>query len=417
MPVYNGQAFIQSGIQGVLRQSFSDWELIIVDDGSTDRTPELVTSFMDSRVRFVRQDNAGPVTARNHGLGLARGRYVIFLDCDDWWTPNGLGALVLVAQAHEPEPVIVHGDWAYATSPERVGDTQSSCFKYGPGLHTLVRYNPFCIHAVLVPTRVLHEIGGFTQLTPSLEDWELWQTIALRGFVYRHVPLLVAVYFWHAGSRSKDAAKRKVERLASLDRFWAREDVPENLQSGRGTTYATAHIDFCVAEFCGDNDVAAWAEFDSAVKWDASIVTDIDTYYRIAFTDQAASEHGRSQQVEVLDSARASRHIERLVAHIQSSREPAFVKIHRAMASATAWYALGLAHYNQHNNLQARRMFLRSATASPRLFFNGRLLWTATKSMFPQSLLELLRKTKSIASSVVNRVGEFGPRANNVHRI
>lgn len=416
MPVFNGQAFIRPGIQGVLRQSFSDWELIVVDDGSTDQTPDLVPSFTDPRIRYVRQENAGPVAARNHGLGLARGRYTIFLDCDDWWTDDGLAALVLAAQAHEPDPVIVHGDWAYATAPEMIGSIHSSTFRRGPGLLTLAHHNPFCIHAVLVPTRVLREIGGFTRETPTLEDWELWRTLALLGFKFTHVRRLVAIYLWHAGSRSKNAVKRKVERLASLDRFWAREEVPENLQSERGTTYATAHIDFCVAEFSGDDEVAARAEFDSAVKWDASIATDIDTYYRIAFTDQAASEHGRSQQVEILDSARASRHIESLVAHIQSSRDPAFEKVHRAMASAAAWYALGLAHYNQHNNLQARRLFLRSATSSPRLFFNGQFLWTATKSLFPQTLLELLRKTKIGAISIGNRHEMYRMHANTVHR-
>lgn len=90
IPTYNRAQFIASAIESVLTQTFGDFELIVVDDGSTDRTSEIVTSISDPRLVFVRQDNAGRSTARNRALALAKGAYIAFLDSDDLYLPGKL---------------------------------------------------------------------------------------------------------------------------------------------------------------------------------------------------------------------------------------------------------------------------------------------------------------------------------------
>src|SRR5215510_7816825 len=90
MPAYNGERFIKQAIESVFAQTYPNWELIVVDDGSTDNTVQIISSFADSRIVYIHQENRGQAAALNHGLGIARGKYITTLDVDDWLTPNSL---------------------------------------------------------------------------------------------------------------------------------------------------------------------------------------------------------------------------------------------------------------------------------------------------------------------------------------
>ena len=90
LPVLNGEKYISKAIESVLEQSFSDFELIIVNDGSTDNTANIINSFIDSRIRIINQSNQGPGAARNNALETVDSDYVMFLDSDDWYHPEAL---------------------------------------------------------------------------------------------------------------------------------------------------------------------------------------------------------------------------------------------------------------------------------------------------------------------------------------
>ena len=90
LPVYNSKDYIRKAIESVLNQSFTDFELIIVNDGSTDDTLSIINSFTDNRIILINQDNLGPGAARNNALKIVKGDYVMFLDADDFFTPDAL---------------------------------------------------------------------------------------------------------------------------------------------------------------------------------------------------------------------------------------------------------------------------------------------------------------------------------------
>lgn len=113
MPVYNAAAFLETGIKSILDQTFEDWELVAVDDGSTDNSKELIESLsagISQPVIYQHQDNKGGFGARNTGLDLARGKYIAFFDCDDSWYPNHLERCVKMLET------IPEVDWVFAAN-------------------------------------------------------------------------------------------------------------------------------------------------------------------------------------------------------------------------------------------------------------------------------------------------------------
>ena len=114
MPAYNGRRYLDQAIDSVLAQSYADWELIFVDDGSTDGCGDIPRSYGDARIRYIRQANRGQAAALNRGLDLARGEFITTLDVDDWFTPDSLAARVDKLR-REPALGAVYGDGVYCT--------------------------------------------------------------------------------------------------------------------------------------------------------------------------------------------------------------------------------------------------------------------------------------------------------------
>lgn len=109
MPVYNNERFITEAIESVLKQTYSNWELIIVDDGSTDGTRDVIMKYVSHKVHYIYQANQGPSVARNKGLDLAKGEYIAFLDSDDLYAADKLKEQLQFLESH-PEIDIVYND-------------------------------------------------------------------------------------------------------------------------------------------------------------------------------------------------------------------------------------------------------------------------------------------------------------------
>ena len=94
IPVYNKETFLENTIKSVLQQSFTDFELIIINDGSTDNSESKIKSFSDPRITYLKKENGGVSTARNLGIEMAAASYITFIDADDYWYPNFLEEMV-----------------------------------------------------------------------------------------------------------------------------------------------------------------------------------------------------------------------------------------------------------------------------------------------------------------------------------
>lgn len=176
IPTFNRGYCLAESIQSVLDQSFTDFELIVVDDGSTDNTLDVVSQFPD--IQKIRLDeNRGVSFARNRGLKQARGEWIAFLDSDDLWEKEKLATQIKWVERH-PGHHAVYTDEIWIRNGVRV-NAMNKHRKYSGDIF---RYClPLCIvspSSVLLHTELLSEDGGFDESMPVCEDYDLWLRIA-----------------------------------------------------------------------------------------------------------------------------------------------------------------------------------------------------------------------------------------------
>jgi len=208
VPAYNAAATISSTLSRLRRQSFSRFEVIVVDDGSTDATVALAEASrsQDSRIRIIRKSNGGVSSARNAGLAAANGRWTLFLDADDWLHDIFLERMLAALSARPGSRVArcrharVALSGAEMAGPANDGD-QAQFFD------TLARRATGATHAYLTETALVHEVGGFDQTLEICEDWDLWQRIARTGATLATVGDVLAYYRMQTASLSSDGGR------------------------------------------------------------------------------------------------------------------------------------------------------------------------------------------------------------------
>ena len=173
IPTYNRAALLPRAVGSVLAQTYADFELLIVDDCSTDDTPAVIAGFTDSRVRSLRQDtNRGRSAARNTGIGAARGEFLAFLDSDDEFTPTSLADRLAVFESAPPEVALVYG-WMYVVD-DTTGEKWPNRFAELEGEaafnHALEAKEIAPTSALLVRTSAAKSVGGFDERLAAAED-------------------------------------------------------------------------------------------------------------------------------------------------------------------------------------------------------------------------------------------------------
>lgn len=220
IPTYNRAHTIERAISSVFAQNFDDYELIIVDDGSTDRTQEVLTFFAKNKpnnvfVKLLRTENKGVSAARNHGVNYASGTWLSFLDSDDEWLPHKLQAQHDFIQ-NNPEYKLVHGEEIWIRKGVRVNQKK---VHQKEGGDIFERATELCLispSAVAIEADTYNEHGGFREDFPVCEDYDLWLKITSLmpvGFIEEPI---INKYGGHEGQLSTKFKAMDFYRVKSL---------------------------------------------------------------------------------------------------------------------------------------------------------------------------------------------------------
>lgn len=206
-PTFNRADFICSAVKSVLEQTFGDFELLIVDDGSTDSTVSVLEPYLaDTRIRYFYQPNQGQSVARNRGLAEALGELICFLDSDDAWSLTKLEQQVNLMDQH-PEVDIIHGD-EIDIDEHGLEISRKNMRRFsGMIARDLLADNSVSINTVMVRKRCFEEMGGFSETLRVADDYDIWLRFAAR-YRFLYVPTFFGFYRVMSNQISSDKQAR-----------------------------------------------------------------------------------------------------------------------------------------------------------------------------------------------------------------
>lgn len=217
MPVYNGATYLADSIHSVCVQSFADWELIVLDDCSTDDSRAVAEAFQDPRIRVLSTDrNGGLVSARNRLVAEARGEFIAWLDQDDLAAPSRLAMQVAHLTGHPR--VAVLGSWTTRFSQQADGSRRSQRIATPVGSAAIRSFtlmgNPYYCHTVMMRRSIFSQDGfTFREWTGNALDYDLWSRLA-DGYVLDCLPRTLAQYRVHEHQNSQGAGGRAIAERA-----------------------------------------------------------------------------------------------------------------------------------------------------------------------------------------------------------
>lgn len=205
IPCYNGERYLAEAIDSVLRQTRPALEIMVVDDGSTDRSRQIVEGYGE-KVHLVAQENRGLPAARNAGIRASRGQFIAFLDADDWWREDFLEQMSSALERSEAG--IAYCGWQNVGLPGGRGRpfVPPDYEEVPDKIECLFRSPCWPVHAALVRCEVVESVGGFDPKWRSCEDFAFWLRTATRNRLVR-VPEVLAFYRFHGNQM---VAKRDV---------------------------------------------------------------------------------------------------------------------------------------------------------------------------------------------------------------
>lgn len=216
IPAYNAAGCVRRAVDSVLGQSFRDFELLVVDDGSTDATRAVLAEYGE-RLRLLARENGGPAAARNHGLHQARGKYVAFLDADDHWKMEKLQRQVHLLNT-QPEIGFCSTATEVVNSAGRPAGDWPCQFSAGPLPDILFMHGTVIsgsTSGVVARLQLVNELGGFDETLRGFEDPDLWIRLAARTG-YACIPETLTIVVRTSNSVSGNLANMRRATLASF---------------------------------------------------------------------------------------------------------------------------------------------------------------------------------------------------------
>ncbi len=205
IPTFNCAPFLGRALNSVFTQTFTDYEIIVADDGSTDDTQAMVARY-GTKINYLYQPNRGPSAARNLALSKASGEFIAYLDADDMWYPHKLERQVAFMDVHQ-ECGIVHSDFTIIDETDRVirrrfNHEPPREIPQGACIMDLLRRCHIQIPTVLERHECLRKVGQFDERLKGVEDYNRWILLAMEGFEVGYIDEALAMYRWTPGSLS-----------------------------------------------------------------------------------------------------------------------------------------------------------------------------------------------------------------------
>ena len=270
IPAYNQANYLRSAIQSVLDQTWTDFEILVVDDGSTDETADIANALTDERVQYIYQDNKGLSAARNTGIKHSAGKYLTYLDSDDQFLPEKLEVLVNVLEEN-PHFGFAAGQ-AIPIDEDNLPIGEIFDIPLPDDSSQLLLGNPLHVGSVMVE-RSWQEIAGlFDETLRSYEDWDMWLRLARAGCLMAWVARPVSLYRFHRHQMTRQGKQMTTATFAVLDKHFSDPTLPESWRGLRDSAYSNAHLRAAMQAYNAQDFSAAQSHMLEACRLNPELV-------------------------------------------------------------------------------------------------------------------------------------------------
>jgi glycosyltransferase involved in cell wall biosynthesis len=401
IPTYNHAHYVSEAIESVLQQTYHNYEIIVVDDGSTDRTREAVAKY-GTRVRYLWQQNQGLSSARNTGLRTAKGSLIGLLDADDTYEPDFLSTLVSILEASSnADGVYCRAQTVDVTNqplPQQIGKVVPSERLY----HALLEggfFPPLCMFA---HKYCYEQAGLFDESFQGCADWELWLRFS-KQFSIVGTDRVLARYRVLPNSMSKNAAHMLDERLRAVRKHFPGH--AEGTGNGNNPEYrkalANGYLEGAYNYLQAYDESNAYLCLREAFRCWPQLATELEPLYRLGLGAQPIGFRG---DFSTLDLAHNVRLLFALLDQLMDDELlRSKLKPHRRALYANAYFAMGLLHYGTRQFDETRKQLLHAAVQSPAVILNYQYASTLVKSLLGVRLVDWMKQVKWIRRQMVGQ--------------
>jgi glycosyltransferase involved in cell wall biosynthesis len=396
IPNYNHAQYVGEAIQSVLDQTYRNFEIIVVDDGSTDNSREVVAKF-GNQVHYIWQENQGLSAARNTGIRAAQGEFIGLLDADDLYEPDFINTLVSALKAN-PEADAVYCAAQFVDLMNNPLPQQTRQMVLPAQLYnTLLNggfFPPLCFFA---HKYCYEQTGLFDKSFQGCADWDMWLRISGR-FTVISANQILARYRVVPQSMSSDPIYMLNERLAVLKKHFSKEPTDISLltatqRQAYGRSYLLATVEYLQAH----NLEKAYAHLSEMLTLCPELLAEFDVFYEFGCGDQPRGFRGHFDSLNLPYNAQVLMDI--LSRLFNDPKLTTQLKSYRRLAYANAYFALGALSYGTGQFAKARELLFHAAVTRPQFAANRLLITTFIKSMLGNKLLNHLKNRGQVVVS------------------
>ncbi len=399
IPVYNQAQYLDTAIQSVLSQTYRDYEIIVVNDGSTDNTAEVACRYRD-QIHYIFQENQGLAGARNTGIRAAVGNFIALLDSDDLWLEHYLERMIALTE--ENPQVCVYYCAAYCVNEE--GSLMEQIVGYRDIKPTalfaqILRSNFIIPSTVLIRKAIIDQAACFDMSLRSCEDWDLWLRLLASGNFFVGCPDVLVKYRIHSKSLSANVSKMQSSYSSVVEKHFGLDDGlydvwDEMKQFAYGGLYR--YMLLTNIQRLGDWDHPQLLH--KAILSDPFVGSDLDFFYELALGNQPVGYRGSDQQLELMKNAEK---IEKLLVKLFHIEPVEYIQEHVHVICGTAFKAIGLAAYNTDQFALCRKYLIAAIKHQPVLLVKEKwILGNILKSFLGKSrkfFQKLLHRQRLVA--------------------
>jgi glycosyltransferase involved in cell wall biosynthesis len=388
IPNYNHAQYVGDAITSVLNQTCSDFEVIVVDDGSKDNSREVIDRFGE-KVRAIYQQNQGLSAARNTGIQAARGAYIGVLDADDMYEPEFIDTLVCLLESRKDADGVYCGYRFVDHLNNPLPQIEAREVKPEHLHQALVDGNFLVPESMFVRKYCYDKVGLFDTALTALEDFDMWLRITSQ-FKVIYTTKLLTRHRILPGSMSSDPTRQFQNRLNVIKKHFGTEPAPGSAWSdAQRQAYGRAYLVSAVEYLQAHNEFRAFQCVYAMVNACPNLLTQMETFYELGCGDQPKGYRGEYSSVDLEQNFPV---VMRLLAKLSHAPELHEFKSLERTAYANTHYAFGLLAYGQGNTKLARKFLFGAIKYHPRFIFDRAVAGFLFRSLVGAKLVHWLKQ-------------------------